>query len=139
MLKVKNIMISPIRAARSEFEDETLDFILCSSGEIPGVRESENILFLQFLDTEMEDHPFCFREKHAERILAFLSREKANGDLFVCCDSGESRSPAIAAAILRAAGQSDTYIWENVEYHPNCLVYRRLCKAFDADSVRKTE
>lgn len=127
MWKVKNVLISPIRAVRSELEDETLDFILCSGAEIPGARERENILFLQFLDTEVEDHPFCFREEHAEKILAFLSRENANGDLFVCCDSGESRSAAIAAAILRAAGQSDRIIWDSSEYHPNRLVYRRLC------------
>ncbi len=50
--------------------------------------------------------------------------------LFVCCDSGESRSSAMAAAILRWRGESDMDIWMAPRYHPNPLVYKTLCSAF---------
>ena len=50
--------------------------------------------------------------------------------IFVCCDGGISRSPAIAAALMREQGQDDNVIWSDREYDPNTLVYRRLCHAF---------
>lgn len=50
-------------------------------------------------------------------------------ELYVCCDAGESRSAAIAAAIHRWLGQSDSYIWESPKYHPNVLCFCRMLEA----------
>ena len=48
-----------------------------------------------------------------------------------CCDSEESRSSAMAATLLKCYGQDEMKIWENPKYHPNTLVYKTLCQAFD--------
>lgn len=50
--------------------------------------------------------------------------------LYICCDAGESRSAAIAAAFLRCSGEDDIrHIWRKAKYHPNIHVYRTMCRA----------
>ena len=127
--KAKNILISPVKAVAEVLQDDTLDFILCTAMPVPRGQDRSNVLILDFLDIEDENNPLAFRDGHAAQIVRFLSRPGANEDLFVCCDSGESRSPAIAAAIRLAAGESDMPVWESPEYRPNRLVYARLCGA----------
>lgn len=61
--------------------------------------------------------------------ILFLRRARAADDLFLCCDSGESRSAAIAAAVLLSQNQSDLYIWNSTEYHPNHYVFKLQCAA----------
>ena len=92
-------------------------------------------LFLYFSDVDSVDSPGAFRMDHAERIIRFLrGLPIAITDLYICCAAGESRSPAIAAAILRASGRSDRDVWMNPFYHPNILVYKTLCKAFGIEN-----
>ena len=74
-----------------------------------------------------------FQNHHANSIVSFLSRTDANEDVFVCCDSGQSRSAAIAAAVLLAIGETDQNIWNSTEYHPNLLVFRKMCVALGLD------
>ncbi len=49
--------------------------------------------------------------------------------LFVCCDMGQSRSPAMAAAIMRYHGLDEDVIWKNPRYEPNLRVYKILSNA----------
>ena len=133
MYKAGNIIISPIRAVLNDLADPTADFVLCSSETIVETDGRENVLFLRFIDTEEIDDPMRFRQSDAERICGFLSREDANEDLFVCCDSGESRSAAIAAAVQLAVGEDDLDIWKSTDYHPNGLVFRMMCSALKLD------
>lgn len=51
--------------------------------------------------------------------------------LYICCDSGVSRSSAIAAAILRKFKENENLIWKNYNYQPNILVYKTLCDEFN--------
>lgn len=127
---VNNIFISPAKAVRYDLQDKTLDFIICSDDAFPEAIGCNNILFLHFLDIENDKSSLAFQSKHAREIIRFLSRNGANEELFVCCDAGESRSPAIAVAINLAIGKSDMPIWESSEYHPNQLVFQKLCWAF---------
>lgn len=110
---------------------------------------------LSFLDTERREHPSAVKENHAEALKEYLSilfsankllsetnilpdNDKLNlyrdhagtMDLFICCRMGQSRSPAIAAAILSAVGATDDIIFDNPYYQPNMLVYEMVCKAF---------
>ena len=133
MLKADNIMISPIRAVLNDLDDPTADFVLCSSERTIDTDGRRNVLFLRFADTEEKDDPMHFRRSGAERIVSFLSREDANEDLFVCCDSGESRSAAVAAAVRLAAGQDDLEIWKSTDYRPNGLVFGIMCAALGLD------
>ncbi len=92
-----------------------------------------------FHDITEERDPHALRPEDAMGIASFIRRLPGGLDtLFVCCDSGESRSSAIAAAILRAKGRDDRHIWENPHYHPNPMVYQRICSAFGL-VIPKTE
>ena len=133
MVKAENIIISPIRAVLNDLGDPTADFILCSSERTIETDGRDNVLFLRFADTAEEDDPMRFRRSDAERICEFLSRKDASEDLFVCCDSGESRSAAVAAAVRLAAGQDDLEIWKSTDYRPNGLVFGVMCAALGLD------
>ena len=85
---------------------------------------------MHFSDVVNSDHPDAFTIETAESIVAFVNVLPEELDtLFVCCDSGESRSTAMAAAIMRYYGDDEIKIWENPHYHPNPLVYVLLCEA----------
>ena len=51
--------------------------------------------------------------------------------VFVCCDSGMSRSSAIAAVVHRFYGINDSAIWNSPHYHPNPFVFRLLLECLD--------
>lgn len=86
---------------------------------------------LNFDDITDENEENAFSQMDAFLIYRFVCALPQNTDtLFVCCDSGESRSSAMAAAIMRYNKKDDVAIWNNPHYHPNPLVYRRLCNVF---------
>lgn len=87
-------------------------------------------LCLSFADTTETASPLAFNKATAEKIADFVkSLPKQLDTLFVCCDSGESRSTAMSAAIMRYKGMNEMTIWKNPHYHPNMLVYSMLCSA----------
>lgn len=51
--------------------------------------------------------------------------------VYVCCDSGMSRSSAIAAVVHRFYGISDSAIWGSPHYHPNPFVFRLVSECLD--------
>lgn len=84
-----------------------------------------------FADVEDKNHPMAIRGAHARLIIRFLRNlPEEVTDLYVCCSKGGSRSPAVAAAVLRMSGRSDKPVWENPYYVPNKLVYQVICKEF---------
>lgn len=86
-------------------------------------------LIIDFPDVEDRRYPGAFNGAHARRIITFVNNLPSNvTDLYVCCSKGGSRSPAVAAALLRAFGRSDDCIWKNPFYSPNTLVYYWLCR-----------
>ncbi len=73
----------------------------------------ENTLIIDFPDVENRHFPGAFNGAHARRIIAFLDHlSDSVSDVYVCCSKGGSRSPAVAAAILRASGRSGAPVWE---------------------------
>lgn len=107
--------------------------LLCSSYPI---REDVIVgkvewLALRFDDTAIPRGPDSFTHQMGEDVRRFWDGLQGRTQtLYVCCDSGESRSAAIAAAILRRMGENDKPIWRNPRFHPNPLVYRVQCEAF---------
>ena len=86
-------------------------------------------LELPFMDVVDPNYPNAFCSAHAQKILDFVQELPPSvTDLYVCCNRGQSRSPAVAAALLRLSGRSDAAVWKNPFYYPNPLVYRCLCK-----------
>jgi len=84
-----------------------------------------------FADVEDPNHPMAIRGAHARFIIRFLRNlPEEVTDLYVCCSKGGSRSPAVAAAILRMSGRKDDIVWKNPFYVPNKLVYQVICREF---------
>ncbi len=90
----------------------------------------ENKLILNFEDTEIPSQN-AFNLMLAKKIHDFINTIDFNKyKLYICCDSGESRSAAVACAILRKYKENENMIWKDYNYHPNILVYDILCKEF---------
>lgn len=93
-------------------------------------------LELSFMDVADVNHVDAFCSVHAQKIMDFVQKLTPSvTDLYVCCNQGQSRSPAIVAALLRLSGRSDAAVWKNPFYHPNPLVYRCLCKTAGMQTV----
>lgn len=96
-------------------------------------------LCLSFDDVTDNTDISAFSKNEAEQISHFIKELPKNLDtLFVCCDSGESRSTAMAAAIARYINSDEMKIWLNPHYHPNPLVYMLLCDSLGV-KVSETE
>lgn len=130
-----DVKISSIKNAQMELKDmdtENIKIIIASSYEknIENVKE-ENKLVLSF-DDVITIGKNSFNKTIASEINAFIKKVDFNKDkLYVCCDSGVSRSSAIAAAILRKYKKNENIIWKDYTFQPNILVYKTLCDEFN--------
>ena len=131
------IHIYPIKGLTEDMlaQYEFPALILCSSRVSRLVKAlfADDFCAVSFLDTIDVNDEGAMQPQHADTILSFLysldSSITSITDLFICCHSEDSRSPAIAAAILRLLGKDDRAVWENPFYTPNILVYYRMCRA----------
>ncbi len=130
---MKDIIISLNKAVQADIQEFDTAYILCVSDSRIQIPDSDRILRLCFQDITDDKSSDAFQNEHAKQIVCFFDRVQNNETIrciFVCCDAGISRSPAIAAALMREQGQNDDCIWTDAEYEPNPLVYCRLCHAF---------
>ena len=106
--------------------------VISSSADVDAERLTGiSYVFLQYDDVDTEIPGRSFSESDAARILGFLQKLGPEIDtLWCCCDAGQSRSPAVAAAICRRWGLDDSHIWKDPRYRPNMLVFDLLTKAF---------
>lgn len=107
--------------------------VICSSDfrQITKQIPFQHYILLEFHDTDDPTNGNAFSPEQAEKIAHFLSGLSTNiSDLYIACDAGCSRSPAIAAALFRASHRSDLFIWKNPRYYPNPLVYKAVCRAY---------
>ena len=119
---------------------EVFDIPLCQCAIIACTeRDNENLkLFpdkqrcvMPFADVEDPEYYLAIKGAHARAIIKFLRQlPDAVTDLYICCSKGGSRSPAVAAAVLRMSGRNDKVVWENPYYVPNRLVYQVICREF---------
>lgn len=129
------IMICPIKKLYRYAEDGDMSdvaVLAVSSYEInmDKLRVFCKTLCLNFADITKASATSAFKKETAQKIAAYVKELPAQLDtLFVCCDSGESRSTAMSAAIMRYNGMDEMKIWKNPHYHPNTLVYSLLCEA----------
>lgn len=101
--------------------------------------DKDKTLVIIFPDVEDSNYPGAFHAAHAGKIISFLKNLSPDiTDLYICCSKGGSRSPAIAAAVLRMSGRRDKDVWLNPFYVPNALVYYHLCKAYGIPVSRFT-
>lgn len=123
-----NIHICPIKKfyllAPQIKEHSSVVAVLCTTGNIDtsklaGIKYC-HIPFADVTDTRRSD---AFRLDQAKQIRAFLDSMIDATELYFCCDGGESRSTALAAAWMHYSEQDEMKIWKNIKYHPNELVY----------------
>lgn len=128
------IRIFSIKEFKDKIKDINADnvkFILVSSydDDIESI-SYDNKLVLHFDDICIKSKS-SFNSDLAHQIACFVNCiDFDKYQLYVCCDSGISRSSAIVAAILRRFGMDEYLIWREPCYSPNMLVYRLLCKEF---------
>ena len=105
--------------------------VLSSAGEIDGTKlHGLNYVFRQYEDLDYECPGRSFSEEDAEAFALFVKAlDSSLQTLYCCCDAGESRSPAVAAAVMRYFRSDDMPLWRNPRYHPNMLVYAMLTRA----------
>ncbi|NLI22438.1 MAG: hypothetical protein GX418_12950 [Clostridiales bacterium] len=130
------IVILSLKQAYAKYRDPGsgvgVALIACSSYPIRenALPEVPDKLFLDFDDVPDERRPHAFTPAMADAARVFLMSLRPDlRTLAVCCDGGQSRSAALAAAILRAQGGQDQCIWRDARYSPNPLVFRLQCDA----------
>ena len=129
-----DIIVSSIKKAKLDLEKVNINnikaIIISSYNNDIEKIPVENKLVLNFDDityTSLSSFSFSIAKKIHD-FIDEINDKKYN--LYICCDSGESRSSAIAACILRKNGEDENKIWKDYNYHPNILVYDILCKEF---------
>jgi predicted protein tyrosine phosphatase len=133
----KNFVVNG-RSAASNFAWEkpwVCISIATHEGDWPKINKVQQLghLQLHFADA---DHPVfkermdrmgtpMFDKEHAAKILDFVNKHWDEAELFMFhCEAGMSRSPAIAAAIMKIKGLDDS-VWF-ARKTPNAHVYRVL-------------
>lgn len=88
----------------------------------------KDIIRVHFNDIEDGKYAITFHD--AERIAWFVKQYWNKVDqIVVHCDGGVSRSAGVAAAILKYFTNDDSEIFDNPNYYPNMMVYRRVLNA----------
>jgi len=108
--------------------------VLSSSSDINDAKlQGISYVFRQYEDLDYECPGRSLSREDAVSFADFLTEQETRIDtLYCCCDAGESRSPAVAAAVMRYLGMDDMAIWQNPRYHPNMLVFVMLTDALGA-------
>ena len=103
---------------------------------LPASALTRGVLRLAFVDAIVPPAPGVpvFTEADARAIWALLDASPDAERLVVHCDAGISRSPAVAAAVLRARGESDAEWFARAR--PNELVYRTMLAVREAPRER---
>lgn len=129
------IMISPLKRLYMLAEDGDMSDVAVLAVSSYDIKEEKlkpfsKVLCLGFKDVTDSSDSNAFSRIIAAKIADYVRGLPDNLDtLFVCCDSGESRSTAMTAAIMRYHKMDELKIWKNPHYHPNVLVYFLLCEA----------
>ena len=131
------IQICPIKRLYQILTEKVVEqagAILSSSSDINDAKlQGISYVFRQYEDLDYESPGRSFSREDAVAFADFLAAQETPIDtLYCCCDAGESRSPAVAAAVMRYLGMDDMAIWQNPRYHPNMLVFVMLTEALGA-------
>ncbi len=94
----------------------------------------QGILQLSFhdLDQQLNDAGFTYKlmsDSDAQQVADFVEKHQNVDLLLVQCDAGISRSPGLAAAILKHQTGDDSQIFGDRRYIPNRWVYKKTLDA----------
>ena len=105
--------------------------VISTSFEVPrSLLEELDCVILRYDDVDREIPGRSMSSRDADRAADFIrAHSQFRGILYCCCDSGVSRSSAMAAAAARYLGEDDLPIWQDPHYSPNPLVYEQMCRS----------
>lgn len=125
------IHILPVSAVKPDILDtkpQNTALIVCSEEACLFTNLFSESLIIPFADTRDKHGLGSITSDQAKNIVAFAKKIHFSvTDLYICCSEGVSRSPAVAAVLLRMSGRSDKAVWNNPFYSPNPLVYQIIC------------
>lgn len=76
----------------------------------------------------------------ADRIAAFYLENQAAVSTFICqCEYGQSRSAAVAAALMEFRSKNGIAVFSHYKYYPNKVVFRSVLKALRACALARNE
>lgn len=83
---------------------------------------------------KIEKKYHMFSNDQANQIVEFVNDVWDKVDVIICqCEHGQSRSAAIAAAIMQYKYQNGIDIFADDNYYPNKFVYRKAFSALNAE------
>lgn len=131
------IQICPIKRLYQILAEGNIGYcgaIISSASEIDTEKlRGISYVFRQYEDLDHECPGRSFSKTDATAFAEFTKSLVNDVDtLYCCCDAGESRSPAVAAAVMRYFGLDDMQVWKIPHYHPNMLVFEMLSDALGA-------
>ena len=105
--------------------------LISTSFDVPrGLPEGLDCVILHYDDIDREIPGRSLSDGDAGRAADFIRGHiRFQGVLYCCCDSGVSRSSAMAAAATRFLGRDDLLIWRDPRFSPNPLVCAAVCRS----------
>ena len=89
--------------------------------------EGRNLSQKEILELEKKYHSIT--DEQVKEIVEFYNSVKNSIDLLICqCEHGQSRSAAIAAAIMEYESRKGIEIFANDWYYPNKSLFRKVLK-----------
>ena len=133
------IRIVPIKKLYSILKETSIDnsvAIIASSEEIDSQRIPIPHIVEYFDDIDREVFGRSMTSEQASRYAQFIKGlDKSVQHIYCCCQSAQSRSPAMASAIHKFNRNDEAAysIWRDPMYSPNPHVFLLLCEALGVE------
>ena len=133
---IKTAIISIVDYGDEEvhFENIPQEFLRLSFDDVDGdvfideLGRSKLILLEERL--KIEEKYKMISDAQAEQIAEFYKRIEGKVQCLICqCEHGQSRSAAVAAALLEYRYKSGIKVFSDDNYYPNKYVFRKVLKA----------
>ena len=99
------------------FDDIDNDAIVDELGRKPTEEERQTI----------EAKYNMFSDEQAKQVASFYHKYKDTIEVFICqCEHGQSRSAAVAAAIMEFRSRKGITVFASDRYYPNKVVFRKV-------------
>lgn len=94
-----------------------------------GFVEEEGRKLTQEEISEFEKRYHSITDEQAKEIVEFYNSIKDSAELLICqCEYGQSRSAAVAAAIMEYQSKNGIEIFSNDWYYPNKSLFRKVLR-----------
>lgn len=118
---------TPAYLLQISFNDVDNDVFIDEVGEIPKGKEKERI--------EKKYH--MINDELALKMARFYLSNEENIETMICqCEHGQSRSAAVAAAIMEYRGEKGIRVFAHDNYFPNKVVFRKVYEALKNESKK---